>query len=59
MIAPYVSKKCKETHISVAKVDVDAAPDIAAKFSVQAMPTFVVYKNGSATDTIVGGVKAM
>jgi thioredoxin-like negative regulator of GroEL len=43
-IAPYVHKKSHETGIALAKVDVDAASDVAAKFSVTSMPTFAVIK---------------
>ncbi|SCV69108.1 BQ2448_2128 [Microbotryum intermedium] len=37
-----------------AKVDVDAAKDIAQKYSIRAMPTFVLTKNGSKLDEIRG-----
>lgn len=36
------------------KVDVDAQPDIARKYGVSAMPTFLVFKNSSVANTIRG-----
>ncbi|SCZ97677.1 BZ3500_MvSof-1268-A1-R1_Chr4-3g07362 [Microbotryum saponariae] len=36
------------------KVDVDAAKDIAQKYSIRAMPTFVLTKNGSKLNEIRG-----
>lgn len=37
-----------------AKVDVDAAPDIARKVGVSSMPTFKLYESGKELQTIVG-----
>jgi thioredoxin 1 len=41
-IAPYVHKKTKELGLALAKVNVDNAQDVSAKYGVQAMPTFQV-----------------
>lgn len=35
-------------------MDVDAQPDIAAKYSITAMPTFLVIKEGKVVQTIRG-----
>src|SRR5215831_8288821 len=32
--------------VKVGKLDVDAAPKIAQRFSVQAIPTLIIFKNG-------------
>lgn len=36
------------------KVDVDANPDTAAKYSVSAMPTFLFIKQGEVLDKLMG-----
>ncbi|KAF2395791.1 thioredoxin-domain-containing protein [Trichodelitschia bisporula] len=40
--------------LAFAKVDVDASQDIAQTYSVSAMPTFLVFRNGKVADTIRG-----
>ena len=38
----------------VASVDVDEAPDLAAHFNIEALPTLVLFKDGEAVRTFVG-----
>jgi thioredoxin 1 len=49
-IAPYFEQLSKansaDGKFSFVKVDVDATPDIAQKYGITAMPTFVLFKNG-------------
>ncbi len=40
--------------LRVAKVDVDANPEIAAKLSVRAMPTLLFFKGGEVKGSLVG-----
>ncbi len=40
--------------VVIAKVNVDECQELAKQFSVQSIPTFIVFKNGEATETIVG-----
>jgi thioredoxin 1 len=40
--------------IKVAKVDVDAYPELAAEYRVSGIPTLVLVENGEATRTLVG-----
>ncbi|KAJ0259190.1 Thioredoxin domain-containing protein [Hirschfeldia incana] len=47
----------KFTDVSFVKVDVDELPDVAKEFNVDAMPTFVLVKNGKEVDRIVGAKK--
>ncbi|KAI9154116.1 hypothetical protein LWI28_021160 [Acer negundo] len=47
----------KFTDVEFAKIDVDELSDVAKEFSVQAMPTFVLVKNGKEVDRVVGAKK--
>lgn len=40
--------------IAFVKVDVDQAPEIAAKLGITAMPTFIFFKGGKQVASIVG-----
>lgn len=42
------------TQIHFAKVDVDHLPDVTQEYSVRAMPTFTIFKNGEKVDEFVG-----
>lgn len=44
-----------EGKANVVKVNVDDAPEIASRYGVASIPTFVVVRNGEATDKLVGG----
>ena len=58
MIAPtfdsLATKYAKPNKIAFVKVDVDAQGEVAQQYSVRAMPTFLVLRNGSVIDTIQG-----
>jgi thioredoxin len=65
MIAPLFEKLSQEFagKAVFVKVNVDAAQDVAARFAVSAMPTFIVVKNGRSVDSMRGanaqGLEAM
>ena len=40
--------------IKVVKVDVDQNPDLASKYSVQSIPTLIIFKDGEIKDKVVG-----
>lgn len=40
--------------VMIGKVDVDANPEIAARYGVRNMPTFIIFKNGLLAERIVG-----
>lgn len=42
------------TSIKVGKVNVDECPDLAAKYNVMSIPTFVAFKNGAEIGRTVG-----
>ena len=39
---------------TVARMDVDANPEVAAQYGIQALPTLLVFKNGEVVDGVVG-----
>lgn len=47
-------KYTKPKRIAFAKINVDKLSDIASQYGVRAMPTFMIFKNGSAIKTIQG-----
>lgn len=58
MIAPLLEEAAKEYQgrVIIAKVDVDANPDTAAKFGIRGIPTLMLFKDGQATATKVGAL---
>lgn len=40
--------------VSIGKVNVDDAPDLAARFGVRSIPTLVLFRNGQAVSQHVG-----
>ncbi|KAH9619870.1 hypothetical protein KSS87_019784 [Heliosperma pusillum] len=58
MIAPAIDAMANNfTDVHFAKIDVDHLQDVSQEFSVQAMPTFVLLKQGKEVDRIVGAKK--
>lgn len=39
----------------IVKIDVDANPEISARFGIRSIPTLFVFKNGEKVDAVVGG----
>ncbi|PIB35936.1 thioredoxin [Reichenbachiella sp. 5M10] len=58
MIGPVVEELAGdyEGKAVVGKVDVDANPEVSAKFGVRSIPTLLVFKNGEVVDKQVGAV---
>lgn len=46
----------KYRHIKFARVNVDRCQDISMRFGVQAIPTFIMFKNGQPADRMMGAV---
>ena len=49
-----MAKKYKR--VRFARVNVDNAQDIASKYGVQSIPTFIMFKDGEIANTMVGAV---
>ena len=55
MLAPSIEKLADEhPEAKVIKIDIDAYPDLATRFSVQSIPTLFVIKNGKITSRQLG-----
>jgi len=60
MMGPIVdemAKKYEGKNIKIGKCNVDENGDIAAKYNVMSIPSFMIFKNGEVVDQIVGGVQ--
>lgn len=56
MMAPVIDEIATEHagKVNVYKIDVDQAPDIAAKYGVMSIPTFIVFKGGEPAAKTLG-----
>ena len=56
MMNPIVEELSKELkgNVEFERVDIDKSPDIANKYDVGSIPTFVILKNGHEIGRIVG-----
>lgn len=55
MLAPIVEKVASEHEdITVLKIDVDEAPDVAAKYGIRSIPTLILFEDGKAVDMKLG-----
>ena len=55
MMAPVVEEIAEETEgqVLVCKLNVDQAMDIAQKYKVVSIPTFLIFKGGQQTDRVI------
>ena len=60
MMAPLVEKMAEkyEGQMKIGKLDVEDSMDIAQKYRVMNIPTFIFFKNGEVVETHVGGMNA-
>ena len=58
MIAPVIEQLAGELsgRVRVAKLDIDANPQTAARFGVRSIPTLLIFKDGREADRIVGAL---
>ncbi len=56
MLAPIVQELAKEYEgkVTVAKLNTDDNPDVAARFNISAIPTMLFFKGGQVADQLVG-----
>ncbi len=57
MIAPTLDEIAEENQsIRIAKVDVDNQQDLAHRFQVSSIPTFILFKDGQVADRMMGAM---
>ena len=55
MIAPVIEEIAEERQdVAVGKLNVDADPELAAKYGVMSIPTLIVFKNGQEISRVSG-----
>ena len=55
MMAPTVEEVAKDhPELTVGKVNVDEAMELAARYGISAIPTLIYFKNGNPVSTMVG-----
>ena len=59
MMGPIVEAlagECDSGKIKIGKLNVDENQEIAGKYQIMSIPTFLIFKNGEKADQLVGGV---
>lgn len=56
MIGPTLEELAAEFdgRLKIAKVDVDANQETARRFGIRSIPTLIVFRNGEASETVIG-----
>lgn len=55
---PVVESAFKDSSVNVVKVDIDESPDIAQKWRIRNVPTFMTFSHGNPLETIQGTMGA-
>jgi thioredoxin 1 len=57
MMMPVIDELAKEAKdFTVAKLDIDQAPEVAAKYNVMSVPTFILFKDGKEAARMMGAM---
>jgi thioredoxin 1 len=58
MLAPVLDEVATEQagRVKVAKINVDANPELAARFAIQSIPTLLYFSGGEVRDQTVGAI---
>jgi thioredoxin 1 len=57
MMKPLLEKFSNEHEGRLAKIDVDQTPEIAAKYGIRGIPTFIVFEKGEVVEKKVGVIQ--
>jgi thioredoxin 1 len=57
-VSPIVEELCKEYEgkVKIAKANVDEAREVASRFGIMSIPTFMLFKDGKIVRQMVGAV---
>jgi len=57
-IAPVLEDLARESHgkVTLAKVNVDENPGLAARYGIRSIPTILFVKQGKVSDQVIGAV---
>jgi thioredoxin 2 len=60
VVAPELAKLAKQRtgSLVVAKLDTDALPDVAGRFGIQGIPTFILFRSGTEAGRASGAMPA-
>jgi thioredoxin 1 len=56
-IVEEMAKTYEGKNIKIGKCNVDENPEIASKYNIMSIPSFLVFKDGQPVDQVVGGVQ--
>ena len=58
MVAPHLEALASELEgkVRIAKLDVDSNQQIASRFNVSSIPTFILFKDGQVADRMLGAM---
>ena len=58
MMSPIIDAVSKEfkNKLKVGKINVDEAHELAQKYNVKSIPTFIIFKDGKIADTFIGAI---
>lgn len=58
MMSPIVDEASESLQgkVKVVKINIDENPNVPTQYGIRGIPTFIVFKNGEAVETKVGGM---
>jgi len=58
MMSPIVDEASESLKgkVKVVKINIDENPNVPTQYGIRGIPTFIVFKNGEAVETKVGGM---
>ena len=54
MVAPVLEEIAKESDARIAKINIDQQPNLASRYGILSIPTFIVFQEGKEIKKMVG-----